>query len=92
MGAVFAGVNVVTGGAVAIKWLLPEAAAGPDAIARFIQEAQATARVEHPNVIGVLDAGQDGGAPFLVMERLRGSRCGSSARRLAERGPRSPSG
>src|SRR5687768_5164407 len=72
MGAVFAAVNLATGGAVAIKWLLPEAALSPEALDRFVAEARATSKIEHPNVITVLDAGQDGGSPFLVMERLRG--------------------
>ena len=72
MGAVFAAVNQATGRAVAIKWMLPGAARSQDAIARFLAEARATAKVEHPNVIQILDVGQDGDAPFLVMERLRG--------------------
>ncbi|HBQ13205.1 MAG: serine/threonine-protein kinase [Sandaracinaceae bacterium] len=72
MGAVFAAVNQATGRAVAIKWMLPGAARSQEAVARFLAEARATAKIEHPNVIQILDVGQDGDAPFLVMERLRG--------------------
>ncbi len=80
MGAVFAAVNQATGRAVAIKWMLPGAARSQESLARFLAEARATAKIEHPNVIQILDVGQDNHAPFLVMERLRGR---SLAERLA---------
>lgn len=83
MGAVYAAKNQATGRAVAIKWMLPGAARSKESLARFLSEARATAKIEHPNVIQILDVGQDGDAPFLVMERLRGE---SLADRL-ERGP-----
>ncbi|MCB9594176.1 MAG: protein kinase [Sandaracinaceae bacterium] len=83
MGAVYAALNQATGRAVAIKWMLPGAARSKESLARFLAEARATAKIEHPNVIQILDVGQDGDAPFLVMERLRGE---SLADRL-ERGP-----
>jgi serine/threonine protein kinase len=83
MGAVFAAVNQATGRAVAIKWMLPGAARSQESVARFLAEARATAKIEHPNVIQILDVGQDGPCPFLVMERLRGS---SLADRLEKHG------
>ncbi len=86
MGAVFAAVNTATGRAVAIKWMLPKAADSAESLARFMAEARTTARIEHPNVIGVLDAGEDHGAPFLVMERLRGE----SLRQRLKRGRLGP--
>ncbi|MEC7524688.1 MAG: protein kinase [Myxococcota bacterium] len=87
MGAVFAAVNQATGRAVAIKWMLPGAARSQEAVARFLAEARATAKIEHPNVIQILDVGQDGEAPFLVMERLRGE---SLADRLERAGRLTP--
>jgi serine/threonine-protein kinase len=87
MGAVFAAVNQATGRAVAIKWMLPGAARSKEALARFLAEARATAKIEHPNVIQILDVGQDGDAPFLVMERLRGE---SLAQRLERAGRMAP--
>jgi serine/threonine-protein kinase len=80
MGAVFAAMNVATGRAVAIKWMLPRARS-PESIARFLAEARATARIEHPNVISLLDAGEENGSPFLVMERLRGESLGERLKR-----------
>lgn len=76
MGAVFAAVNQATGRSVAIKWMLPGAARSQESLARFLAEARATAKIEHPNVIQVLDVGQAGECPFLVMERLRGRSLG----------------
>lgn len=41
-------------------------------IARFEQEAQILARLQHPNVINVFDAGVDNGERFIVMELVEG--------------------
>ena len=80
MGAVFAATNQITGRAVALKWMLPAMARSDAHVARFLAEARATARIEHPNVIQIIDVGQDGPAPFLVMERLRGQSLGERLR------------
>ena len=72
MGAVFAAKQQRTGRAVAIKWMLPQAASSAEAVARFMAEAKVTARIEHPNVVHIYDFGEAHGSPFLVMERLRG--------------------
>src|SRR5215471_16049950 len=47
---------------------------------RFLREAQAGARVNHPNICRLYDIGEEGGRPFLVMELLEGE---SLASRLA---------
>lgn len=39
---------------------------------RLIREAQAMARLHHPNIVGVFDAGEDGGRTFLAMEYVPG--------------------
>jgi len=61
---------------VALKVMHPALAHDPDFVARFGREAKAAARINHPHVVGVSDAGQDGvGADrvvFLVMELVRG--------------------
>lgn len=72
MGAVFAATHAVTGKRVALKWMLPEFATDAQSSARFLREAQAAARIDHPNVIDVYDVGQHEGALFLVMEMLKG--------------------
>jgi serine/threonine protein kinase len=72
MGAVFAATHRFTGKQVAIKWMLPELARDEDAVHRFMREAQAAGRINHPNVVDVYDVGQHEDSFFLVMELLRG--------------------
>ena len=55
---------------VAIKLLLDHG--DPRSVARFEQEAQILARLQHPNVITVFDMGVDGGDRFIVMELVEG--------------------
>jgi non-specific serine/threonine protein kinase/serine/threonine-protein kinase len=57
---------------VAVKILRPETEALPGMRKRFQQEARLSARLVHPNIVAVLDYGEDGGASYLVMERLPG--------------------
>jgi len=58
---------------VALK-LLPEHLAGDDAFhARFLREARLAARLSHPNVVRVFDAGEADGRPFIVMEYVPGT-------------------
>jgi hypothetical protein len=57
---------------VAVKLLRPDLAAVPDLRRRFELEARAAARLTHPNVVAVYDAGEDGGRSYIVMERLPG--------------------
>ena len=55
---------------VAVKLLLDDG--DPRSVARFQQEAQILARLQHPNVITVFDAGVEGGDRFIVMELVEG--------------------
>jgi serine/threonine-protein kinase len=57
---------------VAIKILHPETEAMPGMRQRFQQEARIAARLIHPNIVAVLDYGEDGDSCYLVMERLPG--------------------
>lgn len=41
-------------------------------LARFQQEAQAAGKLNHPNVVGVFDYGEDRGSPYIVMEYVEG--------------------
>jgi eukaryotic-like serine/threonine-protein kinase len=58
---------------VAIK-ILPHALGSPQAIARFRDERQILAALEHPNIVRLLDGGNtEDGLPYLVMEHIVGA-------------------
>ncbi len=58
---------------IALKMLRAEHVGRPDLVARFEREAVAAARIHHPNVLRVLEAGVQGESePFFVMELLVG--------------------
>ncbi|MCC7382997.1 MAG: SUMF1/EgtB/PvdO family nonheme iron enzyme [Deltaproteobacteria bacterium] len=71
MGQVFLAQDTFLDRPVAIKFLV---AAAPNRVAleRFLIEARAAARVQHPNVVGVYRAGDLDGRPYLVSEYIRG--------------------
>jgi serine/threonine-protein kinase len=73
MGVVYRAVDLEHGHDVALKVLHPRHRSNPIATQRFAAEADAGTCVRHPNVVAVLDHGASAdGAPFLVMELLRG--------------------
>jgi serine/threonine-protein kinase len=81
MADVYEGVDTRLGRTVAIKLLKADLAADPSFEARFRQEAQASARMAHPTIVRVYDAGEDITTdahghelkhPFIVMEYVRG--------------------
>ncbi|MFO0639226.1 MAG: serine/threonine-protein kinase [Polyangiaceae bacterium] len=73
MGTVYEGLHEGVGKRFAIKVLRSEAFHDEPTRARFRKEAQAAAKIEHPNVVAVFDVGEtDDAAPFMVMELLRG--------------------
>ena len=73
MGLVYAAVHTYTGRKLAIKILLPRFQEEPAALKRFFQEAKSTASLQHPNVIEILDSGEDeSGDAYIAMELLEG--------------------
>src|SRR3954451_12865550 len=57
---------------VAIKVMHREMSEQADQLQRFRQEARAVAKLSHPNVVAVIDAGEDGGYPYIVLEYVEG--------------------
>lgn len=73
MGVVWAATNIETGKAVALKHLRAEASGDAETRKRFLREAQATARIAHPNIVAVHDLVEtEGGLPAIVMDLLVG--------------------
>jgi len=62
---------------VAVKLLAEHLADDPAFVSRFQREAQAAARLVHPNIVQVFDSGRDerSGQYFIVMEYIEGSSC-----------------
>ena len=87
MGAVWAAEDLVLGREVAVKLLGEALASDRLAALRLRREARAAGRLVHPGIARVLDLGEDGGRPYLVMELLHGE---SLAARLARVGPLAP--
>lgn len=74
MGCVFAATNVNDDAQVAIKFLSSLVPKDKDEVRRFFREAELVQRVDHANVVRVLEFGVDDGtwAPFIVMQLVKG--------------------
>ena len=71
MGAVYRAEQVSLQREVALKVLRADLA-GAEAAARFAREALALSKLDHPNIVRVIDSGQAEGKPYLVMELVGG--------------------
>ncbi|MGO9977335.1 MAG: protein kinase domain-containing protein [Solirubrobacteraceae bacterium] len=67
---------------VAIKLMNREIAGDADQLARFRREARAVAQLSHAHVVGVIDAGEDAGQPYIVFEYVAGENLKERIRRL----------
>jgi serine/threonine protein kinase len=72
---------------VALKLIAPEAAADEVFAKRFAEESKIAASIEHPNVVPIYAAGEEGGVPFIAMRYVAGA---DLARRLAREGKLDP--
>lgn len=72
MGVLYQGRHLLTERQVAIKFLRPRDDPNSVDADRFLREARVAARLEHPNVVEILDMGVDEQSPYLVMELLKG--------------------
>src|ERR687890_90732 len=57
---------------VAIKLMHRDISSDPAQLERFRREARSVARLNHPHVVTVIDAGEDEGAPYIVFEYVEG--------------------
>jgi serine/threonine-protein kinase len=73
MSEVFRATHTTTGAVVALKIMLPEAAASSTTARRFRREAKACLAVRHPAIVRILELFEHDGRPALAMEHLEGS-------------------
>ena len=83
MGVVYSGEDELLKRAVAVKVLSGSTARSDEVLERFLLEARAAARLNHPNVVAVHDIGQHDGRTYIVMELVPG---GSAQARLRLQG------
>jgi len=73
MGVVVAATHLQLDERVALKFLLPDALANPEAVERFAREARAAVKIKSEHVARVSDVGTlESGSPYMVMEYLHG--------------------
>ena len=83
MSTVYLAVDETLGRHVAAKVMHREISDQPDQLERFRREARAVAQLSHPNLVGVIDAGEDGGHPYIVFEYVPGE---TLKKRISESG------
>ena len=67
---------------VAIKLMHRSLSGDPQQLERFRREARAAARLSHPHVVTVIDAGEDDGHPYIVFEFVAGETLKARIKRL----------
>ena len=83
MGAVYRARQVSLDRIVALKVLPQRLSHDEQFVARFLREARVAAKLNHPNVVTVHEAGEDGGRHYIAMEFIEGKSVGDM---LKERG------
>src|SRR5262249_21640603 len=68
MGVVYKARQVKANRVVALKMILSGAHAGAAELKRFQVEAEAIARLQHPNIVQVFEVGEHNGKPFFSLE------------------------
>ncbi len=72
MGGVFYAHDETLGRFVAIKVMLKSLGDDPSFVETFKREAQAVAKLNHPNIAQIYSFGQEKGQPYIVMELIKG--------------------
>ena len=80
------------GPAVAVKRLLPHLTSDAAIVRMFLNEAEITQQIDHPNVVRILDLGNVQAEPFIAMELLEGHSFAELRQTAAQSGRRVPLG
>lgn len=71
MGTIYRAHDTLLNRDVAVK-ILSKAGLGTEGRAHLLHEAQSAARLNHPNIVTIYDAGEAGNVPYIVMELIPG--------------------
>jgi serine/threonine protein kinase len=82
MGVVYKAIDPAIGRTVALK-VLPPGSNSAESRERFLREARAAGRLQHPNIVVIHDLGEEAGSLYIAMEYLEGR---TLADRVAEKG------
>jgi serine/threonine protein kinase len=88
MGTVYLARNTRLGRLTALKLLTGHA--GERVAKRFLSEARATAQLGHENIVVIHELGEHGGAPYMVLEYLKGKTLEQMLSERQERAPEEP--
>jgi serine/threonine protein kinase/tetratricopeptide (TPR) repeat protein len=72
MGEVYLAEDTELSRKVALKFLATHLLSDPDCVTRFIREAQAAAKLNHPNIVTIHEVSEFNGRPFFAMEHVEG--------------------
>jgi len=72
MAAIYLAENIATKEEVALKVLLPHIASDQDYVLRFLHEVRANKKLEHPNIVRIIDCDEVKGNYFMAMEYIAG--------------------
>lgn len=86
MGVVYKARQLSLGRVVALKMILDGQQADPEQRSRFHREAEAVARLQHPNIVSIYEIGEHQGRPYIALEYVKGS----SLDRMLAGQPQSP--
>jgi tRNA A-37 threonylcarbamoyl transferase component Bud32 len=82
MSTVYRAFDVTLERRVAVKLMHREIASDSDQLERFRREARSVAQLSHPHIVGVIDAGEEDGRPYIVFEYVEGETLKDRIRRV----------
>jgi eukaryotic-like serine/threonine-protein kinase len=86
MSTVYRAFDTVLERQVAIKLMHRDIARDSSQLERFRREARAVAQLNHPHIVGIIDAGEEGDTPYIVFEYIEGETLKARIRRMGRLG------